>query len=179
MAVTIKDIARKAGVSHTTVSRALRDHDALSKRTIKKVKQIAKEMGYVPSAVARGLRTNQTQAIGVVVPHIDDPFCSAFVQGVHDILHGFGFALMLTTLKQNKNTLDDVIEDVIKRLTGRHVDGILFCTQDDAVSLDTVALTSIPHLIVRRRSEEPTLAPYVLGQHKAQQLLQMLGAAPP
>jgi len=56
VAVTIKDIARKAGVSHSTVSRALRDSAAIAPQTVWRIKRLAARMGYVPSAVARSLK---------------------------------------------------------------------------------------------------------------------------
>ena len=60
MAVTIKDIARKAGVSHSTVSRALRDDVSIPPRTAQRIKRLAAKMGYVPSAVACSLKMSQT-----------------------------------------------------------------------------------------------------------------------
>ena len=64
MAVTIKDMASAAGVSHTTVSRALHDHPAISDETIARIKDLAVSMGYVPNATARGLKTHRTRAVG-------------------------------------------------------------------------------------------------------------------
>lgn len=60
--VTIKDIARAAGVTHPTVSRALNNHPAISETTRKQIVKLAHEMGYVPNATARGLKTNPTRA---------------------------------------------------------------------------------------------------------------------
>ena len=64
MAVTIKDLARAAGVSHTTVSRALHDHPAISTETIARIKNLAVSMGYVPNATARDFKTRRTRALG-------------------------------------------------------------------------------------------------------------------
>ena len=74
MSVTIKDIARVAGVSHTTVSRALREHPAISQETVSRVQQIANELGYVPNTAARGLKTRRSGILGVIVRRIVDPF---------------------------------------------------------------------------------------------------------
>ena len=62
MAITIKDIARQARVSHSTVSRALRNNATIPPRTAQRIKRLAAKMGYVPSAVARSLKTSQSQA---------------------------------------------------------------------------------------------------------------------
>jgi len=95
MAVTIKDIARKAGVSHSTVSRALRDEPAIPQQTAQRIKRLAIKMGYVPSAVARGLKTNQSRALGVVVTDIADPFLSEVIRGIEQVVLEAGYSLFL------------------------------------------------------------------------------------
>lgn len=170
MAVTLKDVARRAGVSHTTVSRALRNHDAISKRTIKRIKELAAEMGYIPSHVARGLKTNRSHAIGVIVPHINHPFCAAFVQGVHDVLHGAGYALLLSTYQH----LNAELDELLVRLIGRQVDGFIMCIEGGiTASLDSVESSEIPHIIVYQKANV-TRAPYTLGQQQATELIERL-----
>ena len=63
--VTIYDIAEKLNLAASTISRALKDHHSISDKTIKKVKQTAKEMGFVPTTLAAGLRGNVTKTIGI------------------------------------------------------------------------------------------------------------------
>ncbi|RPI79770.1 MAG: LacI family transcriptional regulator, partial [Chloroflexi bacterium] len=74
MTATIKDIARRLNISHTTVSRALRDSPLIAEETAARIRKTAFEMGYYPSAAARSLKTKRSQALGVVVSSIDDPF---------------------------------------------------------------------------------------------------------
>jgi DNA-binding LacI/PurR family transcriptional regulator len=85
MPATIKDIARKAGVSHTTVSRALHNSQLISEQTTQRVQKIASDMNYHPSFAARSLKTNRSQALGVIVSQIDDPFFSEILQGIDDV----------------------------------------------------------------------------------------------
>ncbi len=66
MSLTIKDIARAAGVAPSTVSRALSDHPSIPAETATRIKHLASELGYLPSAVARGLKTNRSRALGVI-----------------------------------------------------------------------------------------------------------------
>src|SRR5438309_11055099 len=82
MPVSIKDIARLAGVSHSTVSRALHKSPLLQPARAQRIQQIAQEQGYTASAVARSLVTRRTQAIGVVVTSIADPFNGDGVAGI-------------------------------------------------------------------------------------------------
>ena len=72
--VSIKDVAREAGVSHATVSRALRGSSLISRPTTERVQTIAHQLGYSVNAVARSLVTGKTHTIGVVVTSIADPF---------------------------------------------------------------------------------------------------------
>ena len=80
--VSIEDIARSAGVSHSTVSRALRDSPLISVDVRERIRSLAAEMGYTPNAIAQSLQTRRTSTIGLVVTSIDDPFLSDVVKGV-------------------------------------------------------------------------------------------------
>ncbi len=121
MAITIKDVAKAAGVSHTTVSRALHDHPAISTETTARVKQIASTMGYVPSATARGLKTRHTRALGVIVSNIDDPFWSEVMHGVDDVLHPSGYSFFVAATHRNKQREKEVVMMMLER----GVDGVI------------------------------------------------------
>lgn len=121
MGVTIKDIAKAAGVSHPTVSRALNDHPAISPATIKRIKLLAAQMGYVPSATARGLKTSRTHALGVITSNIDDPFWSEVLKGVDDILHPAGYSLFIAATHRDKQRESEVVMAMVQR----GVDGVI------------------------------------------------------
>lgn|GEM_PF-3259266 len=76
MTVTIKDIAKETGVSHSTVSRALRGSALISKEITQLVHDTALKLSYLLSVAARSLKTNRSQALGVIVSNIDDPYVS-------------------------------------------------------------------------------------------------------
>lgn len=82
MPVTIKDIAKASGVSHTTVSRALKGNPAISAETAARIQELARQMEYTPSAIAQSLLSQQTWTIGMVVTTIADPFVTKVVEGV-------------------------------------------------------------------------------------------------
>lgn len=119
--VSIKDIARAAQVSHSTVSRALRDSPLVNPETRALIHKIAAEKGYTVSAVARSLVTRRTNTIGVVVTSIADPFVGEVVGGIEAFLLGEGYSVILATCHA-----DPVREQrAVRSFQERRVDGIL------------------------------------------------------
>lgn len=92
---SIKDIARLANVSHSTVSRALQNSPLVKPHTAEKIRKIARESGYRASAVARGLVTRKTRTIGLVVTTIADPFTSEVVSGIYQAASERGYSVFL------------------------------------------------------------------------------------
>ncbi len=95
MKTSIKDIARAAGVSHSTVSRALSDSPLLNQATKARICRLAQEMGYSPDAAARSLVMGRTRTIGVVVTTIADPFAAEVVEGIERTAYAHGYSLIL------------------------------------------------------------------------------------
>lgn len=122
--VTIKDIARRARVSHSTVSRALRGHGAIPPRTADRIKRLALRMGYVPSAAARSLKTSQSHALGVVVTNIADPFLSEVVRGIEDVVLQAGYSLFLAA----SQPAGDREHSVLRALAEHRIDGAIICS---------------------------------------------------
>ncbi len=92
--VSIKDIAKAAGVSHSTVSRALRDSPQVNGTTRERIKRVTHDMGYTPDAQARSLVTGRSRTVGVVVTTIADPFVAEVVQGVETTAHDHGYTVV-------------------------------------------------------------------------------------
>ncbi len=122
--ITIKDIAKIAGVSHSTVSRALRGHAEISEEPTQRIQKIASDLGYVPSAVARGLKTKRSQALGVVVNRIDDPFFSEILQGIEDLLQEGGYSLFVAASNRDPSREKSIVQSMRER----QVDGVIVCT---------------------------------------------------
>jgi DNA-binding LacI/PurR family transcriptional regulator len=97
MSVSIKDIARAAGVSHSTVSRALSGSPLVSEATRARIQHLAREMGYSPDAQARSLVVGRTRTIGLVVTNITDPFIGEVVQVVENTAHQHGYSVILAS----------------------------------------------------------------------------------
>src|SRR5688572_32315819 len=94
--LTIVDVARHAGVSTTAVSKVLRNAYGASPQMQEKVRAAIEQLGYRPSAAARGLR-GQTYTIGVMLPDIRNPFFADILDGVTAELHDTGYQLMITS----------------------------------------------------------------------------------
>jgi LacI family transcriptional regulator/LacI family repressor for deo operon, udp, cdd, tsx, nupC, and nupG len=121
MPVSIYDIAKKAGVSPSTVSRALEDHPRIGAATKKRIQELAREMDYVPSRVAKSLAANKTWTIGMVLASISDPFMGRVVEGVEQIAIEAGFNVFIST-SQNDRQREMAVIEVLQQ---RRVDGII------------------------------------------------------
>jgi DNA-binding LacI/PurR family transcriptional regulator len=119
--LTIKDLARKLNISVSTVSRALRNATDVNSQTRKAVLNLASELNYEPSFIARSLVKKQTNIIGVIVPTIDSNYFSQALCGMTDVANDHGYHVMFC---QSNETADQEINS-IKKLIASKVDGLL------------------------------------------------------
>ena len=126
MTVTIKDIAKVAGVSHTTVSRALHSSPEISVKTASRIRQIAAQLGYVPNSVARGLKTNRSRVLGVIVRRIVDPYISELLQGIEEVLRAEGYSLFLAASQRDP----ELEKKIAQAMSERRVDGAIICSTE-------------------------------------------------
>jgi LacI family transcriptional regulator/LacI family repressor for deo operon, udp, cdd, tsx, nupC, and nupG len=124
MPTTIKDIAKQAGVSHTTVSRALHNSPLISAETTQRILTIASDLKYNPSFAARSLKTNRSQAMGVIVSHIDDPFFSEILQGIDDVAQASGYSLFIAASQQDPSRENAIVHTMREH----RVDGVILCS---------------------------------------------------
>lgn len=121
MPVSIKDIARLAGVSHSTVSRALRKSPLIPAATADRIQRIADQAGYTASAVARSLVTRRTHTIGVVVTSIADPFNGEVFAGIEELANLHGYSVVLA----NSHGEAEREVAVVRALKEQRFDGVL------------------------------------------------------
>jgi len=119
--VTIKDIAKKLGVSTSTVSRALQDHPDISIKTREAVKELAKILGYKPNMVALNLKHSRTNTIGVLVPEVEHYFFSTILNGVEEVAYKNNFSVMV--FQSNESYLREVL--IAQTFLANRVDGLL------------------------------------------------------
>lgn len=131
MNVTIKDVAHKANVAPSTVSRVISDNPRISKKTKDKVWRIMEEMGYYPNAIARSLANKMTYTIGLIMPRsaedaFSNPFFPEVLRGISVVAHNERYDLLLST-SGNEEEEKDSVKDMVK---SRKVDGIiLLCSR--------------------------------------------------
>ncbi len=101
MTVSIKDIAQKAGVAPSTVSRALKNHPRISESMRQRIQTLAVEMGYVPSEAARLLVGQPSPTIGVAIPDFTDPFYMNMLRGIEEVAIAHGHELFVGSFNQD------------------------------------------------------------------------------
>jgi DNA-binding LacI/PurR family transcriptional regulator len=121
VSVSITDIARAAGVSPSTVSRALQDHPRISPQKRAEIRALAQQMGYQPSQIARSLVTGRTKTLGVVVTDVTDPFVAEVLKGAEQAGREEGYSLLFATSR------GDPGQELLaaRLLLGREVDGLI------------------------------------------------------
>ncbi len=119
--VTIRDVARLAGVGIGTASRALNNKENVSPVTRKRVLEAAKRLGYIPNSLARGLIFGKTKKIGIIITTILNPFYAVVVSGIEKVLSSQGYTLAL----YNSNEDPNKERESIMTLRAQRVDGLI------------------------------------------------------
>lgn len=136
--ITIKDIAKRLGISASTVSRALRGSTEINDDTRKLVQDLAKELNYTPNPIALSLKEKKTRVIGVIVPEIANYFCSAVIAGIEDFAYSEGYHVVIF---QSHEKYERELMN-IKLLESRRIDGLII-----SVSNETTKGSHIQELI--------------------------------
>ncbi|MGI6084425.1 MAG: LacI family DNA-binding transcriptional regulator [Acetivibrionales bacterium] len=147
MRVTMKDVARVANVSHTTVSNVLNNVGYASEETRRKVLDAVELLNYEQNFLARSMKTNKSQVIGVVISDNSNPLFSLIVKGIEDVAASKGYNVILC------NTDQDVEREAaqVKILNERQVDGIIISVASENVShLDKLIKTQRPVVFINR-----------------------------
>ena len=120
MAATMKDIARLTGLGLATISSYFNGGNVREKNRIK-IEEAIEELHYEVNEVARGLKTNATKTVGVVIPELNNVFCAEIISGMEDILRGHGYAAIVCDCRTDKN----LEREAVDFLTRKRVDGII------------------------------------------------------
>jgi len=150
--ITQKDLARKLGVTRVTVSRALNNYSDISESMRRKVKQAAKEAGYIVHHGARSLQLRKTNTVGVIIPEVSNSFFSFVIHGIMDAAATHGYRVILTVSRE-----DPAIEkENVLTLLSHRIDGLLVDISkdtDDASIFDPVRRMGVPLVFFDRKLE--------------------------
>lgn len=164
MGVSIKDVARKAGVSVTSVSRVLNGEKYISETLLAKVNQAIAELNYTPSHIARSLKKQKTDMIGVIVPDITNHFCSTILSSIEKTASEHGYSLMICNIAEDL----DKEYTYLQSFQEMRVDGILIMHQkvDDRIISLMESLT-IPTLFTCVKSPLPSKRSVLIDDYQA------------
>ncbi len=145
MPLSIKDVARLARVSHSTVSRALANSQAVNRLTAERIRRIAKDAGYRPNTIGRSLATSRTRTIGFVVTTVADPFVAEVAAGIEDVARQRGYAVFLA----NSNADPDREVAVVRSFQERRVDGVIvMASRVGGLYMPLLAELDVPIMLV-------------------------------
>lgn len=164
--VTIYDLARKLNISIATVSRALKDDPVVSKKTKKKIFDLAEEMGYRSNHFARNLRNQRTDTIGVIVPRLNSYFMSTVIAGIENVANNEGYNLIIS---QSSESAQKEMNSA-KTMFNNRVDGLLVSLAydtEDISHFDTFYRKNIPIIFFDRVAEKDMCTNVLIDNRKA------------
>ena len=152
MKVTIKDVAKEAGVATSTVSRVLSNNSKISDETKEKVHKAIKKLNYKPSAIARSLANNKTRILGVILPNeaqefLDNSFFLNAMKGISIYAQSKGYYITYVFTKENKKELDSIIDIIDAKL----IDGIILLrSEENDKSINYLKKINFPFSVIGR-----------------------------
>ena len=165
--VRLKDIAERAEVSINTVSRALKEKGDISENTIRRIRKIANELGYVPHAAAASLRSKATKTIGVIVTYLDNPFYARILKGVNDALTESGYTAM--TWENGENITKE--RHILTLLASNRVAGVLIVPASNLENDFSYDRLKTHHLTIVRKGTLNTQSYFILNSLKSGQIV--------
>ncbi|OZM77120.1 LacI family DNA-binding transcriptional regulator [Pseudonocardia sp. MH-G8] len=146
-ATTSWTVAREAGVSQSTVSRALRGDPRVREQTRRRVEEAARRLSYVPNSLASSLASRSTRTVGIVVADLTNPFFPHLLNLIHDELQLLGYRIVLFAERTDVPTG----QDALNRLLDRSIDGVIVTTATLRSALaDTLRMRGLPLVLLNR-----------------------------
>ncbi len=151
---TMADVARRAGVDVSTVSRALnpRTSAMLRPETVERIVAASEALGYRPNVIARGLRTQRSHTLGIFVPDINNAFFPPIMRGLADVLEADGYTLLIA----NTDNDPERQERGLSGFAARQIDGLFLATSRLDTASSQQRAGGIPVVLVNRHDGDPT-----------------------
>ncbi|WP_236796889.1 LacI family DNA-binding transcriptional regulator [Amycolatopsis sp. GM8] len=143
---TISDVARQAGVSTATVSRALNGKSTVDPALVKRVRTAAEELGYHPNGPARNLRRQETAVLALIISDVENPFFTAIARGVEDTAQTAGYSVVLCNSDENPEKERRYIDVALQE----RVAGVVLSPTDPSSSVERLHQRGTPVVAVDR-----------------------------
>lgn len=150
--VTLKEVAKEAGLTVGTVSRVLNNRGYISEDARKKVYSAMKKLNYYPNEVARSLQGKNTNTIGLIVPHIRHPYFAEMISNIENQAYKRGYHILLC----NSQSIEEKEREYIDICTGNRVAGIILCS--GTVSVELFDGIHVPVITMERFLDNGTAA---------------------
>jgi LacI family transcriptional regulator len=161
---TLSDVARKAGVGTTTVSRVINGGHRVSEKTLARVRGVIDQLGYMPNQAARILKGERTKTIGMVIPSIADPFFASCAEAAQQIARAHDSLLIVTVTNNDPHTEMENLNVLMRHRT----DGLLLAPanyQSDTLS-DLLAKVAVPAVTMDRPLQKSNIPSVVADNYK-------------
>lgn len=166
--LTIRDVARTAGVSITTISRYLNGrYESMSEETKQKIGEVIEQLHYRPNPLAQGLKGNHTRMIAVIVVNISYPFCVSLIRALSNAISSSGYNLVVCETGANPVREQQIIDS----LYAQRVDAMILQTNGDNNHLLAQIATDIPVVLVDRQFDIPGVTCVITDNEEASFLL--------
>ena len=151
--VTITDVAKQAGVSPVTVSRVVNNTDYVSAKTREKVEKAIVDLGYIPSAMARGLRINRTYTLALILPDITNVFWTTVARGAEDAAQINNYSVLFYNVDEDLKKQERALDTVLSQ----QVDGVMIAPHEAQIKqLHRLLIRDVPVVVVDRRLDVST-----------------------
>ena len=141
---TLKDVAKEAGLTVSTVSRILNNRGYISDDARQRVKDAMKKLNYRPNELARSLQNKTSSTIGVIVPHIRHPYFAAMIHALEDAAYQRGYRILLC----NSQGREEREKEYVEMCQANRVAGIILCS--GGISAEPMELFNIPIIALER-----------------------------
>lgn len=146
MAATIKDVARYTGLSIATISKYINGGNVLERNRVA-IEEAIEKLDFKVNEMARGLKTNKSKIIGIMIPNLEQPFCTSIVSHIENILIGYGYSTMICDYKESI----DLEETKLKVLVSKMVDGIVIMPLgDEGAMIQKIVPKDVPVVLIDR-----------------------------
>jgi len=179
--ITIRDVAKEAGFSSTTVSIVLNNAPLaryIPAATKKRIEKAAKKLGYRPNLFARSLRSKRSHTVGVMVFDMTDPYCTLILRGIENSLYQSSYLPILTDVHNERSRFERYLE----MLLDRRVEALIVLANWLFVDIDVLAdleKSSIPTVMIGRELQTDTVSSVIvdneLGAYAAVEHLHQMG----